>query len=628
MLKNHPKGLIVAFFSNMGERFGFYTMMAILVLFLQAKFGLTEEAAGGYYSWFYFAIYALALAGGIIADKTNKYKLIILIGIIIMFGGYAMIAIPGLTLPITLTGLFVIAFGNGLFKGNLQAVVGQMYDDPKYSSVRDSAYMIFYMGINIGAFFAPFVATGVRNWFLKSQGFLHDGSLPALCHAQINEKLADTATFQALADKATISTEPVTDLTAFAHSYIDAFSVGYNYAFGIAALAMVVSLSVYLIFNKHLPTKEKAVAVVNPVNTQNGKTKLSNDNIAYLIAVGLFVATVALFHYVLNEFELGLAVGLFAGFVGYLLKVSTKEEKPRVNSLILVFIVVIFFWMSFHQNGLTLTFFARDYTVKEVGPFTNIFFQLKSMLAFIATAAGFFIILFRKPLKEKGIGAAIFLGFGALTYYFVSHYGTMNPIAPEVFQSFNPLFIVALTFPVMGVFAWLNTKKKEPSTPKKIGIGMIIAAIGFVVILVASLDLVSPHELKFIDAAGDTKFNAVPDSSRVMPYWLISAYLIMTIAELFLSPIGLSFVSKVAPVRFQGIMQGGWLLATAVGNKLLFVGSLAWGILALPQLWAIFILACLLSALFIFSIMKRLEKATGDAVVETVIETKSEETVS
>jgi len=180
MFKQHPKGLIVAFFANMGERFGFYTMMAILVLFLQAKFGLTEDKAGGIYSWFYFAIYALALVGGLLADYTNKYKTVILFGQIIMFIGYVLMATPGLSLTLTVISLLVIALGNGLFKGNLQAVVGQMYDDPKYSKLRDSAFMVFYMGINVGAFFAPFAATGIRNWWLKTNGFLHDGSLPAM----------------------------------------------------------------------------------------------------------------------------------------------------------------------------------------------------------------------------------------------------------------------------------------------------------------------------------------------------------------------------------------------------------------------------------------------------------------
>ena len=236
MLKDHPKGLFVAFFTNMGERFGFYTMMAILVLFLQVKFGLTEAEAGDYYSWFYFSIYGLALLGGLIADWTKKYKLVILVGQVIMFAGYVIMAIPGEAqqLWIALLGLFIIAFGNGLFKGNLQAIVGQLYDNEKYTKFRDSAYMIFYMGINIGAFFAPFVATGIRNWWLKTNGFLHDGSLPALCHQLKNGTLTDTATFQTLADKASL-TGPVTDLAAFANNYLGVFSEGYNYAFAIAS---------------------------------------------------------------------------------------------------------------------------------------------------------------------------------------------------------------------------------------------------------------------------------------------------------------------------------------------------------------------------------------------------------
>jgi POT family proton-dependent oligopeptide transporter len=603
MLKEHPRGLIVAFFTNMGERFGFYTMMAILVLFLQAKYGLTESQAGEYYSWFYFGIYALALVGGILADATRKYKFVILMGILIMFAGYIIMSFPGNPLGVTITGLFTIALGNGLFKGNLQAVVGQMYDNPKYSKVRDSAFMIFYMGINIGAFFAPFVATGIRNWFLKTQGFLHDGSLPAMCHAHLKGTLEDPVTFQNLADK--VSGTAVTDLGIIAHQYLDAFSKGYNYAFGIAAGAMIISLLVYIIFNKYLPAKEKAQVV----RTETGTVQLRSNLIAIVVAATLMAIVTLLFHFLWDHLALGLAIGLFLGFVALIVQISTKEERPRILSLIMVFAVVVFFWMSFHQNGLTLTFFARDYTVKEVSPFTNIFFNLESILAFIGAVAGL-ILIFNKKSINRIIGGIMFLGLGALTWYFISKGEARNPIAPEVFQSFNPLFIVSLTFPVMAVFAWLRKKEREPSTPKKIGIGMIIAAVGFVVILVASLHLISPHELQYTNAAGDVKYNPVPDSSRVVPYWLISSYLILTVAELFLSPMGLSFVSKVAPSRFQGLMQGGWLLATAVGNKLLFIGSNFWGKLDLWQLWAIFIVCCLLSAVFIFSIMRRLEKAT------------------
>ena len=140
---------------------------------------------------------------------------------------------------------------------------------------------------------------------------------------------------------------------------------------------------------------------------------------------------------------------------------------------------------------------------------------------------------------------------------------------------------------------------------------MVIASLGFVIMVIGSVKLVSPVDLQVIDeATGVIKYNPVPDASRVMPYWLMSSYLILTFAELFLSPMGLSFVSKVAPTRFQGVMQGGWLLATAVGNKLLFIGSFFWEKIALWQLWLIFVVTCLLSAAFIFSILKRLERAT------------------
>ncbi len=594
MLKNHPKGLLVAFFANMGERFGFYTMMAILVLFLQAKFGLAAEKAGDIYSWFYFSIYALALVGGVLADATKKYKTVILIGIIIMFAGYLIMAIPGMTLTITIIGLFTIAFGNGLFKGNLQAVVGQMYDNPTYSKYRDNAYMIFYMGINIGAFFAPFAATAMRNWWLRHNGFAHDGSLPSLCHQYLNGTLTDTSVFQQLANNVNL-TGSVNDLAAFARQYLDVFSKGYNYAFGIAAAAMIISLLVYVIFNRYLPKKEK-------VSTTQSE-KIEFRLIPLLTALLAMIGVAYGLHFIKQVgWTAGFAFGLFAAFVTWIIMSSRKEEIDRVVALILVFAVVIFFWMSFHQNGLTLTLFARDYTVKQVGPFTNLFFTLLSILAVIAVIAGIIMLVLKKQSKTTRIAGLVLLVAGLiLSVYKYKSFGPSNAISPEIFQSFNPLFIVALTFPVMGIFSWLNRKGIEPSTPKKIGFGMIIAATGFMVVLIASVNLASPKLL-----AG----TPLPDSDRVSPYWLISSYLILTIAELFLSPMGLSFVSKVAPSRFQGLMQGGWLLATAVGNKLLFVGTLLWDRVELWQLWLVFIVCCLASAAFIFSILKRLESAS------------------
>jgi POT family proton-dependent oligopeptide transporter len=432
----------------------------------------------------------------------------------------------------------------------------------------------------------------MRNWWLKTNGFVHDGSLPSLCHQFINGTLTDTPAFQQLADKANLSGH-VTDLASFAHNYLEVFSRGYNYAFGIAACTMVISLLVYIIFNKYLPNKEKKTTEVSEM------VKFNLGTLSFaILAMGI---TAYALHFIKQVgWTSGFAFGLFAAFVTWIVLSATKEEMSRIVALILVFVVVIFFWMSFHQNGLTLTLFARDYSAKAVNPFTNLFFNVVSLLAVCGSVAGLVLMV------RKGVGKIVRLSGGLLlvvalviAYFKIVNAANMNAISPEIFQSFNPLFVVALTFPVMGFFAWLNKKNIEPSVPRKIGFGMIIAAAGFIILLISSLNLSSPHELNG---------SPVPDADRVSSYWLISIYLVLTVAELFLSPMGLSFVSKVAPSRFQGLMQGGWLLATAVGNKLLFVGTLLWDKVQLWQLWLVFILCCLTSAAFIFSILKRLEK--------------------
>lgn len=596
MFKGHPKGLYVAFFANMGERFGFYTMMACLVYFLQAKFGLNAEEAGGHYSNFYFAIYALALIGGIIADKTKKYKAVIFTGILIMLIGYILMATPGMSLTFTLIALYIIAFGNGLFKGNLQAIVGQLYDDPKYSKLRDSAFSIFYMGINMGALVAPHAANGIRNWLLSSHGYLYDADLPSLCHQMIDHTITDTTTLQTLADK--VSGTQVTDLSAFASDYIQVFSTGYNYAFGIAAVSMVISLLVYVFFQKMLPNGSQSKEALEEKANNTAKVPTNPLHIVYSLIIGAIVSVGV---YYLKDLYSGLAIGLFATFISWISLASTKEEKPKVTALLLVFGVVIFFWMSFHQNGLTLSFFARDYTDKAVGAFTFLFFDFGGMIAILSTIIAISTFLGKdSSMKTKVISGIIALVGLVYAIYRYTTVPASNPIEPEIFQSFNPIFIVILTPIILGVFAFLRKRKMEPTTPKKIGIGMILAAIGFMVMVWGSLSLLSPGDL-----------GGIPSPDRVSPYWLINTYLILTFAELFLSPMGISFVSKVSPVRFQGIMQGGWLLATAVGNKLLFVGSFMWNKIEIWQVWSIFIICCLLSAAFIFSIMKRLEKATN-----------------
>lgn len=502
MFEKHPKGLIAASLANLGERFGFYTMMAILVLFLQAKFALTGKEAGLIYSTFYFSIYILALVGGIIADKTRNYKGTILVGIVLMALGYVMLAIPtdtpvkNPTLMITFTcvSLFVIAFGNGLFKGNLQALVGQMYDDPKYASMRDSGFSLFYMFINIGAIFAPMAAVGARNWWLSVNGFGYNADLPGLCHGHLAGTLQPQAaeTFAKLA--AEVSGNNVTDLTQFANSYLNVFSTGFHYAFAVAIVAMAVSLLIYIINKKKFPDPSKKAAEAKVSNTQ-------------------------------------------------IVEMSAQEVKQRILALFAVFGVVIFFWFSFHQNGLTLTFFAKEYTELSL--------------------------------------------FGM-------------PITAELFQSLNPFFVVFLTPVVMAIFARQRAAGREPSTPKKIAIGMGIAATGFVIMAVGSFFGNLPmHE--DIVAAGTSPV-------KVTPLILIATYLVLTIAELYISPLGISFVSKVAPPKYQGIMQGGWLGATAIGNQLLFIGAVLYESIPIWMTWTVFVVACCISMFTMLFMLKWLEK--------------------
>ena len=498
MFKNHPKGLIPAALANMGERFGFYTMMAILTLFLMSKFGLSETEAGGLYSIFYGAIYILALAGGLIADRLQNYKGTIIAGLIVMCLGYFLLAMPVLITSkyIALAVLLVIAFGNGLFKGNLQALVGQMYDKPEYSKYRDSGFQIFYMFINIGGMFAPFAAVWMRNWFVNSQGFAYNPDLPELCWAVKNGTISEEASSR-FTELATEVSSTVPDMSTFADKYLTAFNTGFHYAFSVAIVAMLVSMVIFFIYKRILPDKKTIVAADKP--------KMSKEQI----------------------------------------KQDAAEIRQRLMALFAVFGVVIFFWFSFHQNGLTLTMFAKDYT------------QLK------------------------------ILGFD---------------ISAENFQSINPFIVVFLTPVIMAIFGAMRKRGKEPSTPKKIGIGMGIAALAFVVMALGSIGLPTLNEVK---AAGGLEF-----AQRVTPWLLFGAYFILTVAELFISPLGLSFVSKVAPAHLQGLCQGLWLTATAVGNFSLFLGAMMYKSISISATWSVFVVVCLVSMIAMFSMVKWLERVS------------------
>ena len=552
MFEGQPKGLYALALANTGERFGYYTMLAIFTLFLQAKFGYTAAETSTIFGSFLAAVYFMPLVGGILADKCGYGKMVTT-GIVVMFVGYLLLAIPtaaNLTGKMMMFGsLFLIACGTGLFKGNLQVMVGNLYDSPEYSSKRDTAFSLFYMAINVGALFAPTAATKVTNYILGSAGFTYNAQIPSLAHQFLNGTITPEG-------NATLSSLQAAqgftgDMSAFCSTYIEKLSEAYNYGFAVACISLILSMAIYVCCRsmfKHADYNSKQAKAVNNY----------------------------------NEPEL-----------------TPAQTKERIVALLLVFAVVIFFWMAFHQNGLTMTFFARDYTTQSVTGLDRIGFDVWNLVLLIIVVYGAFSLFQSKTGRGKAIaGVAVLASLGILIWSYSSMDSTVE-ILPQIFQQFNPFFVVALTPVSLAVFGYLARRKKEPSAPRKIGIGMVIAACGFLILAIGSLGLPTPKE---VEAAG------INPDVLVSPNWLISTYLVLTFAELLLSPMGISFVSKVAPPKYKGMVMGGWFVATAIGNYLVAIIGYLWGGMQLWMVWSVLIVCCLLSALFIFSIMKKLEK--------------------
>ena len=605
MFENQPKGLYALALANTGERFGYYTMLAVFVLFLKANFGWGSGLAGTIYATFLGLVYFLPLFGGIMADKFGFGKMVTA-GISIMFLGYLLLAIPlganTIAVAAMAAALLLISFGTGLFKGNLQVLVGNLYDDPKYAARRESGFSLFYMAINIGAMFAPTAAIGVKNYAISSLGY-DEG--PA-----------------------------------------------YHFAFAVACVSLIVSMAIYYGLRSWF------------AHADTSKRQTSGEKSDETAAPAL----------------------------------SPAENRERIVALCLVFAVVIFFWMAFHQNGATLTLFADSYTQTSSTGAQSMMFDVTNLVAFIFIVYALFGLFQSKTAKGKTISGVIIAAAAAFLGWKYSLLDKPVDVDAPIFQQFNPCFVVALTPVSVALFGWLGRKGKEPSAPKKIGLGMLVAAIGFCVMILSSLSLPKPatadnvkdakalikqHELltlKSVDTKGFTaeqfaaKEKAVSDSvfnkiksedakedkkgfektynlkeanatavtkhltflqpqeridyvknlsdekiaefraflseeERVSANWLVLTYLILTFAELLLSPIGISFVSKVAPPQLKGMMMGGWFVATAIGNFLVAIPSLLWdNNISLPYIWGALAGICLLAAAFMFAMMKRLEK--------------------
>ena len=513
----HPKGLIAAALSNMGERFGYYIMNAVLVLFICSKFGISDETSGLIFGVFYFLIYVLALPGGIIADRTQNYKRTIITGIVVMAIGYALLSIPVFSEHGAKSGVFVLAMvallliacGNGLFKGNLQAIVGQLYDDfeaeaakegpealAKAKEKRDSGFQIFYVFINIGGVIAPFVAPIIRDWWLSARNLVYNADLPRLCHKFIMGTMEgnDMSNLTELSQKFAGAAD---NLPAFCQNYLQVYNTGVHLSFIVSVVAMLISLCIFVAVRHKLPNPVKKEKVDVQEYTQ--EERLAN----------------------------------------------AKEIKQRMLALYAVLGIAVFFWFSFHQNAQSLSIFARDFV------------------------------------------------------------DTTN-LPPEIMQFINPFFVIVLTPIIMWIFASFARRGKEVSTPKKIALGMFIAACAYIFLIIIAVMHNYPSGTEFKAMEEGVKM-----SMKASPGVLIVTYFFLTVAELFISPLGLSFVSKIAPRHMVGKCQGLWLSATAIGNLFIFLGVRMLN--AFPHqwmTWGVFALICLASMSIMLGMLKWLERVT------------------
>ena len=508
MFEGQPKGLFALALANTGERFGYYTMLAVFALFLRANYGLSPAMAGTIYSAFLMFVYFFPLIGGMMADKFGFGKMVTT-GIIIMFVGYLLLSVPlggdSVALIVMLAALLLIGFGTGLFKGNLQVMVGDLYNDPQYKDKRDAGFSIFYMAINIGALFAPTAAIKIKEYAEQSLGYSSNDA--------------------------------------------------YHFSFAVACASLILSIAIYYVFRSTFR------------HTEGGKKS----------AVKSEEAPVE--------------------------ELSKEETKQRIVALCLVFAVVIFFWMAFHQNGLSLTYFADEFTAQSAEGLQAMCFNVWNLVAVIFIVYALFSLFQSKTSKGKTISGVVIvaaLAFLCLQYDNVT--GAVEVSAP-IFQQFNPFYVVALTPVSMAIFGALAAKGKEPSAPRKIAYGMIVAAVAYALMAFGSFGLPMPQTE--MGADGNPVAVHVAD---VTPNLLIMVYLVLTFGELLLSPMGISFVSKVAPPKYKGMMMGGWFVATAIGNQLVVVGGLLWGAVPLWVCWCVFLGVCLVAAVFMFAMMKRLEK--------------------
>ncbi len=557
----HPKALYVLFMTEMWERFAYYLMVGILLLYLiddkTGGKGFSEKMGADVVGSFIALVYLTPFIGGLLADRYLGYIRSIFIGGSLMALGYFGLAFPGNTaLYISLT---LIIFGNGFFKPNISTLLGNIYNREDLKPLKDNAYNIFYMGINIGALVCNFVAAYLRNQY------------------------------------------------------------GWGYAFAAAGVGLVIGL---IILATNLPkvrigeVKKEKKAEDMPISKIFGYIFLP----AIIAAViGWYLPTFLFGSTIMgsqsNDAFIFACLPIIAFYIS--LFVSAKgQEKRSIGALLFIFGISIIFWTIYNQNSTGLTLWAQKHTDRTVSPVTE---KIAGSLGFLQVVSDtprltnkvdqyFVDVKDHAPVEKTLNGNTVLLTDGNIIDkttnvvqvegpdpYFNNvpkdewPHGSEKLVNTELFQSINPLFIIILTPLLVFLFSTLRKRKKEPTTATKFGMALFISGLSALVMVFAILSVPSVYGFK------------------TAPYWLWGTYFVFTISELLLSPIGLSLVSKLAPARLTSLLMGGWFLSTSIGGKIAGVMTSFWDDFTDKKMFfLILVIAAFIGGILIFSRLKSL----------------------
>ncbi len=566
-LGKHPKALYILFFTEMWERFAYYLMVGILFLYLidstTGGKGFSQNIGADIVGSFIALVYLTPFIGGLIADRILGYTKSIFLGGSLMAAGYFCLSIPGNTA--LFGGLALIIIGNGFFKPNISTLLGNIYNRADLQPLKDNAYNIFYMGINIGAFVCNFVAAYLRNAY------------------------------------------------------------GWGYAFAAAGVGLIVGMIILAINLKAV----KYADVKKPVQAEDMPLSKIFSYVflpAIIAAVIGWIVPTKIFGTTLmgtqaNDAFIFACLPIIAFYISLYVK-AQGQDKKGIGSLLFIFAISIVFWTIYNQNSTGLTLWAQKHTDRTVSATTE---KIAGSIGFLETVNDTPRLVnkvdqYMVDVTDNSQVVSTAGKYGLTTNGNKIDTGTkivqvMGPdpyynnvpkdkwpqgkdvklANTELFQSINPLFIVVLTLIFVPLFDWLRKRGKEPTTASKFGMALFISGLSALVMVFAIMSVPSIYGFK------------------AAPAWLWGTYFVFTISEIFLSPIGLSLVSKLAPARLTALMMGGWFLSTSIGGKVAGVMTSFWDDFTDKKMFfLILVIAAFIGGILIYSRLKSMNQILKD----------------